>query len=111
VSTNSALPQAAGYDDHHAALLREMQTQQAEERNKPGGYGIAEADPTAAAIDTFRGPFVDHGCSDSRDMRSTRRRQPTSGFAVFAGQRQHADLGVKGSQVRILSARPEQIGP
>jgi hypothetical protein len=64
----------SGYDDHHAALLREMQTQQAEERNKPGGYWIAEADPTAA-IDTFRGPFVDHGCSDSRDMRSTRRRQ------------------------------------
>jgi hypothetical protein len=87
-----------------------MQTQQAEERNKPGGYGIAEADPTAAAIDTFRGPFVDHGCSDSRDMRSTRRRQPTSGFAVFAGQRQHADLGVKGSQVRILSARPGRQG-
>ena len=43
-------------------------------RNKPGGYWIAEADPTAA-IDTFRRPFVDHGCSDSRDMRSTRRRQ------------------------------------
>jgi hypothetical protein len=37
-----------GYDDEHRALLRELQTQQAQHRNKPGGYWIAETDPTAA---------------------------------------------------------------
>lgn len=37
-----------GFDDEHRALLRELQTQQAQYRNKPGGYWIAEANPTAA---------------------------------------------------------------
>ncbi|WP_198958269.1 MULTISPECIES: PP2C family serine/threonine-protein phosphatase [Amycolatopsis] len=37
-----------GYDDEHRALLRELQTQQAQYRNKPGGYWIAEADPLVA---------------------------------------------------------------
>ncbi|WP_431901324.1 hypothetical protein [Amycolatopsis thermoflava] len=37
-----------GYDDEHRALLRELQTQQAQHRNKPGGYWIAEADPASA---------------------------------------------------------------
>ncbi len=38
-----------GYDDDHRALLRELQAQQAEQRNRAGGYWIAEADPDAAA--------------------------------------------------------------
>ncbi|MFJ8815886.1 hypothetical protein [Amycolatopsis thermoflava] len=37
-----------GYDDEHKALLRELQIQQAQYRNKPGGYWIAETDPSAA---------------------------------------------------------------
>lgn len=37
-----------GYDDAHKALLRELQNHQVLYRNKPGGYWIAEADPTAA---------------------------------------------------------------
>ncbi|MEV5299645.1 hypothetical protein [Amycolatopsis methanolica] len=37
-----------GYDDEHRALLRELQRQQAQYRNKPGGYWIAETEPAAA---------------------------------------------------------------
>lgn len=37
-----------GYDNEHRAILRELQTQQAQHRNRPSGYWIAEADPTAA---------------------------------------------------------------
>lgn len=37
-----------GYDERHAELLRELQTEQAERRNVEGGYWIAEADPNAA---------------------------------------------------------------
>jgi len=37
-----------GYDDEHKALLRELQTQQAKYRNKPGGYWIADTYPEAA---------------------------------------------------------------
>ncbi|MEU4245837.1 hypothetical protein AB0F15_00310 [Amycolatopsis sp. NPDC026612] len=42
------LAAGGGYDDHHKALLRELQEQQAEWRNRDGGYWIAEADPAAA---------------------------------------------------------------
>ncbi|MGI6873978.1 hypothetical protein [Amycolatopsis sp. 3B14] len=38
-----------GFDEEHRRLLRELQRQQAQHRNKPGGYWIAEADPYAAA--------------------------------------------------------------
>ncbi|MBF6268803.1 hypothetical protein [Nocardia farcinica] len=38
-----------GYDDVHRRLLRELQERQREQRNRPGGYWIAEADPSAAA--------------------------------------------------------------
>ncbi|WP_199429156.1 hypothetical protein [Qaidamihabitans albus] len=50
------LAAGTGYDDEHKALLRELQSQQAERRNQPGGYWIAETDPTAAdhAIVTTR---------------------------------------------------------
>jgi hypothetical protein len=50
------LAAGAGYDDEHRAILRELQTQQAERRNREGGYWIAEADPNAAchAITTQR---------------------------------------------------------
>ncbi|WP_228685025.1 hypothetical protein [Amycolatopsis thermoflava] len=37
-----------GFDDEHKALLRALQTQQAQFRNQTGGYWIAEANPTAA---------------------------------------------------------------
>ncbi|GAA3801941.1 hypothetical protein GCM10022380_19290 [Amycolatopsis tucumanensis] len=37
-----------GFDDEHKALLRELQTQQAQHRNRAGGYWIAETDPAAA---------------------------------------------------------------
>lgn len=43
------LAAGAGYDDEHRAILRELQTQQAERRNREGGYWIAEADPDAAS--------------------------------------------------------------
>ena len=37
-----------GYDDEHRHVLAELQHQQAQQRNRPGGYWIAEADPSAA---------------------------------------------------------------
>ncbi|NIH78004.1 hypothetical protein [Amycolatopsis viridis] len=37
-----------GFDDEHHRLLRDLQTQQGKYRNKPGGYWIAETEPTAA---------------------------------------------------------------
>ncbi len=37
-----------GYDGWHTQILRELQTEQAKHRNQPGGYWIAEANPTAA---------------------------------------------------------------
>jgi hypothetical protein len=37
-----------GYDDAHRALVVELQTRQAELRNRPHGYWIAEAEPEAA---------------------------------------------------------------
>jgi hypothetical protein len=50
------LATGAGHDDEHRAILRELQTQQAQRRNREGGYWIAEADPNAAchAITTRR---------------------------------------------------------
>ncbi|HEY3691622.1 MAG TPA: hypothetical protein VGL46_15220 [Pseudonocardiaceae bacterium] len=42
------LASGSGFDDTHRAILRRLQTQQAARRNRPGGYWIAEADPTAA---------------------------------------------------------------
>lgn len=38
-----------GYDEVHAAILRELQAGQRVRRNTPGGYWIASADPRAAA--------------------------------------------------------------
>ncbi|MBF6385265.1 protein phosphatase 2C domain-containing protein [Nocardia farcinica] len=43
------LAHGSGYDDVHRRLLRELQERQREQRNRPGGYWIAEADPSAAA--------------------------------------------------------------
>jgi hypothetical protein len=37
-----------GFDDEHRRLLRELQAQQAQHRNKPGGYWIVETDSAAA---------------------------------------------------------------
>jgi hypothetical protein len=37
-----------GYDQEHRDVLRDLQAEQARHRNQPGGYWIAEADPTAA---------------------------------------------------------------
>lgn len=37
-----------GYDDTHRESLRALQREQRKHRNRPGGYWIAEADPTAA---------------------------------------------------------------
>ncbi|WP_036497065.1 protein phosphatase 2C domain-containing protein [Nocardia aobensis] len=38
----------SGYDDDHREILRALQRRQREHRNRPDGYWIAEADPTAA---------------------------------------------------------------
>lgn len=50
------LAAGSGYDDEHKALLRKLQTLQAQHRNREGGYWIAETDPAAAhhAITTNR---------------------------------------------------------
>lgn len=50
------LAAGGGYDEEHRAILRELQTQQAQCRNRESGYWIAEADPNAAchAITTRR---------------------------------------------------------
>lgn len=37
-----------GYDQTHREILKELQAEQARHRNQPGGYWIAEADPSAA---------------------------------------------------------------
>lgn len=42
------LAAGGGYDETLRSLLKELQTEQAERRNRPGGYWIAEADPSAA---------------------------------------------------------------
>lgn len=42
------LASGSGYDDTHRQYLRDLQTRQAELRNRPGGYWIAETDPIAA---------------------------------------------------------------
>ncbi|MCR6488349.1 hypothetical protein M8542_36515 [Amycolatopsis sp. OK19-0408] len=42
------LGRGLGFDAAHRNILRELQTQQAERRNRPGGYWIAEAEPAAA---------------------------------------------------------------
>ncbi|WP_230862991.1 hypothetical protein [Amycolatopsis camponoti] len=42
------LARGFGFDAAHRAILRELQTQQAACRNRPGGYWIAEAEPAAA---------------------------------------------------------------
>lgn len=42
------LAEGHGYDLQHQQLLRELQQEQARQRNRPGGYWIAETDPKAA---------------------------------------------------------------
>lgn len=37
-----------GYDDEHRRIMRELQIQQAQHRNRDGGYWIAETNPEAA---------------------------------------------------------------
>lgn len=37
-----------GYDREHRDMLRQLQAEQARQRNQPGGYWIAESDPEAA---------------------------------------------------------------
>lgn len=44
----SRLAHGAGYDDTHRTMIRALQAEEARWRNRPGGYWIAEADPTAA---------------------------------------------------------------
>lgn len=43
------LAAGGGYNDEHRRLLRELQAEQAEHRNRNGGYWIAEASPEAAS--------------------------------------------------------------
>ncbi|MFF0493605.1 PP2C family serine/threonine-protein phosphatase [Nocardia sp. NPDC004068] len=43
------LKSGTGYDAAHRGLLETLQQAQRQRRNRPGGYWIAEADPTAAA--------------------------------------------------------------
>ncbi len=42
------LAEGHGYDQQHRQLLRNLQQEQARQRNRPGGYWIAETDPAAA---------------------------------------------------------------
>ncbi|NQE89302.1 PP2C family serine/threonine-protein phosphatase [Nocardia terpenica] len=42
------LKSGTGYDQAHGDLLQSLQRQQRQRRNRPGGYWIAEADPSAA---------------------------------------------------------------
>jgi hypothetical protein len=42
------LAAGGGYDDAHQALLRRLQREQRQHRNRPGGYWIAETCPAAA---------------------------------------------------------------
>ncbi|SFA78253.1 hypothetical protein SAMN05216266_101397 [Amycolatopsis marina] len=42
------LAAGTGYDEEHRAVLRELQTQQAQRRNRVGGYWTAGTDPAAA---------------------------------------------------------------
>lgn len=42
------LASGAGYDNEHRTLLRELQAEQAQHRNRDGGYWIAETHPDAA---------------------------------------------------------------
>lgn len=42
------LAEGTGHDEHHRDLLRTLQEQQAQRRNRQTGYWIAEADPHAA---------------------------------------------------------------
>jgi hypothetical protein len=42
------LAAGAGFDEEHRAILRELQTQQAQRRNRAGGYWTAETHPAAA---------------------------------------------------------------
>lgn len=51
------LAHGGGYDQRHRDLLRDLQADQAEYRNRDEGYWIAEADPSAAAR-TVTGAFT-----------------------------------------------------
>ncbi|MGW5311597.1 PP2C family serine/threonine-protein phosphatase [Nocardia thailandica] len=42
------LTAGCGYDDEHQSILRSLQAAERAQRNRPGGYWIAEADPEAA---------------------------------------------------------------
>ncbi|MBF6213930.1 protein phosphatase 2C domain-containing protein [Nocardia puris] len=42
------LTTGAGYDDEHRRLLQDLQRAESHHRNRPAGFWIAEADPTAA---------------------------------------------------------------
>lgn len=43
-----ALAEGQGYDERHRATLRQLQAAERKQRNRPGGYWIAEAEPAAA---------------------------------------------------------------
>ncbi|WP_406282380.1 protein phosphatase 2C family protein [Nocardia sp. NBC_00881] len=43
------LKRGSGYDERHRGLLRSLQRRQRANRNREGGYWIAEADPSAAS--------------------------------------------------------------
>jgi hypothetical protein len=48
VAYHDRLARGGGYDDGHRALLRALVDEQQRHRNRPDGYWIAEASPTAA---------------------------------------------------------------
>jgi hypothetical protein len=49
-----------GFDETHAALLREIQQAERAARNRPGGFWVAEADPDAAEHAAVRRYPADH---------------------------------------------------
>lgn len=48
VALHDRLTAGGGYDDGHRSLLRHLLGEQRRQRNSPGGYWIAEAEPAAA---------------------------------------------------------------
>lgn len=48
VAYHDRLTGGGGYDDGHRSLLRQLVGEERRHRNSPGGYWIAEAEPTAA---------------------------------------------------------------
>lgn len=83
-----------GYDQEHRDLLRQLQTEQARQRNQPGGYWIAESDPVAA----------DHAVTGRRPL-------PSTPWAVLASDGAYAPMSHLGlaDWPDLQTADPEKL--